>query len=95
MENQMEKAISKLLRQNRRYQDLTQQQLSDKLGIKRVTYAHYETSGRLQGALLLMIIHELKIPFKDIMKLVEDEIKETSRAKHRKEMEDILNDNSF
>ena len=65
MEQNLNSAISKFLRVQRNIRDLTQYDLADLVGIKRVNYCYYELHGRIALDVFIKIMIALKIDFND------------------------------
>lgn len=91
----MEKLISKFLRKQRMIRELTQKEVADKLGIKRVNYAYFELHGRLQSKTLLDFLSALDIPLSSLDSIIQEYRIEEQRRKTREEVNSILNDPTF
>jgi transcriptional regulator with XRE-family HTH domain len=88
----MQKKIGKLLRRYRMMNDLTQQQLADKLKTNRANLAHYESTGRLQASQFLELLGILQVPLKDVAQIVKEHKEEQANAKAMVEIRKILED---
>jgi transcriptional regulator with XRE-family HTH domain len=66
MEQNLNSAISKFLRVQRNIRDLTQHELADLVGVKRVNYCYYELHGRIALDVFIKIMLALKIDFNEL-----------------------------